>query len=91
MIFNRPALVHCVFCIVSIQPGGWIMSIGLINAYLSPLCCSTGSFTVGEGIYQYCCLPSGYLLVACTFSKCVEMVLRLLSKKGMRILTCTSG
>lgn len=44
-------------------------------------------FVVGKVIYQYRCLPSGYSLAPCKFSKCVEMSLAMLWEKSVRTLT----
>lgn len=81
-------IAHLLECI---QPGDWMTSIDLTNAYfhvpILPHNRKYLGFAVGGRMYKHCCLPFGYSLAPRTFTKCVEMALASLRERGVRTLT----
>lgn len=87
-----PEWLHCYTdsqLLESIQPDDWMSSLDLTNAYFPIFPCHRKyqCFAVGNQCYQYCRLPFGCSLAACTFSKCVEVALTPLQRRGLRTLT----
>ncbi len=91
LIMRRPfpmlTIKHVLECVC---PGDWFTSIDLKDTYFNvPIIPKHRKFLcfLFKGVqFQYNRLPFGYSLAPCTFSKCMEMALEPLHRKGIRVL-----